>query len=208
MVSNNNVKIVSGNSHPELALAIAENLGISVTKILSVRLNNRENTQTVCESIKGCHVFIVQTNMNSATSSINDNFMELLQLINTCKAGLASKIIAVLPFFPYSRQDKKDHTRVPITAKLVASLLERAGVDRIITIDLHSDQICGFFNIPVENLTAEPILNEAILGEITDKGNTIFVTPDAGGAKRCASIAEMFQVSISFFHKGNHNIYI
>jgi ribose-phosphate pyrophosphokinase len=120
-------------------------------------------------------------------SDPNDLLMELLILISACKTASARRITAVIPCFPYARMDRKDRSRAPITAKLVANMLQVAGCDHVITMDLHASQIQGFFEVPVDNLWTEPIMLKYIKTEIADWRNSIIVSPDPGGAKRCAS---------------------
>uniref|UniRef100_A0A8C6GLA2 ribose-phosphate diphosphokinase n=1 Tax=Mus spicilegus TaxID=10103 RepID=A0A8C6GLA2_MUSSI len=132
------------------------------------------------ESVRGEDVYIVQ----SGCGEINDNLMELLIMINACKIASASRVTAVIPCFPYARQDKKDKSRAPISAKLVANMLSVAGADHIITMDLHASQIQGFFDIPVDNLYAEPAVLKWIRENISEWRNCTIVSPDAGGAKR------------------------
>lgn len=132
------------------------------------------------ESVRGEDVYIIQ----SGCGEVNDNLMELLIMINACKIASASRVTAVIPCFPYARQDKKDKSRAPISAKLVANMLSVAGADHIITMDLHASQIQGFFDIPVDNLYAEPAVLKWIRENIADWRNAIIVSPDAGGAKR------------------------
>ncbi|XP_014667652.1 PREDICTED: ribose-phosphate pyrophosphokinase 2-like [Priapulus caudatus] len=127
--------------------------------------------------------------------------MELLVMINACKIASATRITAVIPCFPYARQDKKDKSRAPITAKLVANMLSVAGTDHIITMDLHASQIQGFFEIPVDNLYAEPAVMKWIKENISDWKNACIVSPDAGGAKRVTSIADQLNVEFALIHK-------
>ena len=135
---------------------------------------------TIGESVRDEDVYIIQ----SGCGEINDNLMELLIMINACKTASARRITAVVPCFPYARQDKKDKSRAPITAKLVANMLTVAGANHVITMDLHASQIQGFFNIPVDNLYAEPSSLKYITTKIPDFANGVIVSPDAGGAKR------------------------
>jgi ribose-phosphate pyrophosphokinase len=132
------------------------------------------------ESVRGSDVFIIQ----SGCGEVNDNMMELLIMINACKIASASRVTAVIPCYPYSRQDSKEKARAPITAKLVANMLSVAGADHIITIDLHASQIQGFFDIPVDNLYSEPVLLQWIKQNIPEWREAIIVSPDAGGTKR------------------------
>ena len=142
-------------------------------------------------------VFIIQ----SGCGEVNDNLMELLIMINACKIASARRITAVVPCFPYSRQDKKDKSRAPISAKLVANMLTVAGANHIITVDLHASQIQGFFDIPVDNLFAEPLMLKYIRDNIPDYQNAVIVSPDAGGAKRATSIADRLDLNFALIHK-------
>jgi len=132
---------------------------------------------------------------------VNDNLMELLIMINACKIASAERVTAVIPVYPYSRQDKKDKSRAPISAKLVANMLSVAGADHIITMDLHASQIQGFFDIPVDNLYAEPAVVKWIKENIADWKGAIVVSPDAGGAKRVTSIADRLNIDFALIHK-------
>lgn len=149
------------------------------------------------ESVRGEDVYIIQTN----SGNINDSLMELLIMVNACKIAAAKRITAVLPCFPYARQDKKDKSRACITAKLVANMLTVAGVDHVITMDLHASQIQGFFDIPVDNLYSEPAAIKWIKDNIPNWGQCTIVSPDAGGAKRVSSIADYLNVDFALIHK-------
>lgn len=149
------------------------------------------------ESVRGEDVYIIQ----SGCGEINDNLMELLIMINACKIASSSRVTAVIPCFPYARQDKKDKSRAPISAKLVANMLSVAGADHIITMDLHASQIQGFFDIAVDNLYAEPAVLQWIKEHIPEWKNCIIVSPDAGGAKRVTSIADRLNVDFALIHK-------
>ncbi|XP_027625493.1 ribose-phosphate pyrophosphokinase 1 [Tupaia chinensis] len=149
------------------------------------------------ESVRGEDVYIVQ----SGCGEINDNLMELLIMINACKIASASRVTAVIPCFPYARQDKKDKSRAPISAKLVANMLSVAGADHTVTMDLHASQIQGFFDIPVDNLYAEPAVLKWIRENISEWRNCTIVSPDAGGAKRVTSIADRLNVDFALIHK-------
>lgn len=181
----NSIKLFTGNSHPELAALVARRLGIQLGKVQVKKLANQETSVTLGESVRDEDVFILQ----SGCGEINDNLMELLILINACKTASARRITAVLPCFPYARQDKKDRSRAPISAKLVANMLVVAGANHVITIDLHASQIQGFFDIPVDNLYAEPVALKWIRENEPDISKCVIVSPDAGGAKRYVSLA-------------------
>jgi ribose-phosphate pyrophosphokinase len=145
------------------------------------KFSNGETSVKVFESVRDEDVFIIQT----GCADVNDNLMELLILISACKTASARRITAVIPCFPYARMDKKNKSRAPITAKLVANMLVVAGCDHVITMDLHASQIQGFFDIPVDNLWSEPLMIGYIKRRIIGWENGIIVSPDAGGAKRC-----------------------
>uniref|UniRef100_A0A1B6G8I9 Ribose-phosphate pyrophosphokinase 2 n=2 Tax=Cicadellinae TaxID=33370 RepID=A0A1B6G8I9_9HEMI len=199
-----NIKVFSGTSHPDLAQRVVDRLGIDLGKVVTKKFSNLETCVEIGESVRGEDVYIVQ----SGSGEINDNLMELLIMINACKIASASRVTAVIPCFPYARQDKKDKepvteytSRAPISAKLVANMLSVAGADHIITMDLHASQIQGFFDIPVDNLYAEPAVLKWIKENITEWRNSIIVSPDAGGAKRVTSIADRLNVEFALIHK-------
>lgn len=192
----NSIRLISGNSHPELAQKISQRLNIPLSVIYAQQNSNNETFVTIGESIRDEDIYIIQTGCGST----NDFLMELLMLINACKAASARRITAVIPNFPYARQDKKDKSRAPITAKLIANLIQTAGCDHVITMDLHASQIQGFFTIPVDNLYAEPSVLDYLKHKI-DLENAIFVSPDAGGAKRVASTADKLDLNFALIHK-------
>lgn len=192
-----NVKVFSGSSHPDLVAKICERLGIEPGKVTTKKFSNGETCVEIGESVRGEDVYIVQ----SGSGSINDNLMELLIMINACKIASADRVTAVIPCFPYARQDKKDRSRAPISAKLVANMLSVSGADHIITMDLHASQIQGFFDIPVDNLYAEPAVLKYIREHIPDFQKAVIVSPDAGGAKRVTSIADGLNVDFALIHK-------
>ncbi|KAH0947241.1 hypothetical protein HN011_007064 [Eciton burchellii] len=213
-----NIKVFSGTSHPDLAQRIVDRLGIDIGKVVTKKFSNLETCVEIGESVRGEDVYIVQ----SGSGEVNDNLMELLIMINACKIASASRVTAVIPCFPYARQDKKDkggdvgdsknqivmksnewkfRSRAPISAKLVANMLSVAGADHIITMDLHASQIQGFFDIPVDNLFAEPAVLKWIKENIIEWRNSIIVSPDAGGAKRVTSIADRLNVEFALIHK-------
>lgn len=194
----NSIRIITGNSHPMLAKAVAEKLDINLAKIGAFQYTNKETAVAVGESVRDEDVYILQTGCGA--TSINDYLMELLMIINACRIASARRITAVIPNFPYARQDKKDKSRAPITAKLVANLLTTAGCDHVITMDLHASQIQGFFRVPVDNLYAEPSVLRYI-NDNFDTNNIIIVSPDAGGAKRVAGIADKLDVNFALIHK-------
>ncbi|KAI9804227.1 MAG: hypothetical protein M1825_001629 [Sarcosagium campestre] len=174
-----------------------DRLGIELTKIMVLQYSNQETSVTIGESVRDEDVFILQT---TAPGDINDGLMELLIMINACKTASARRITAVMPNFPYARQDKKDKSRAPISAKLIANMLQTAGCSHVITMDLHASQIQGFFNVPVDNLYAEPSTLRYIRDNF-DYANAVIVSPDAGGAKRATSIADRLDLGFALIHK-------
>ncbi|KAI6017549.1 hypothetical protein PISMIDRAFT_409650 [Pisolithus microcarpus 441] len=196
MYHGNSIRLLAGNSHPELAHSVAERLGVPLTPCMPQKFSNGEINVKIAESVREEDVFIIQ----SGCSDVNDNLMELLILISACKTASARRITAVIPCFPYARMDKKDKSRAPITAKLVANMLVCAGCDHIITMDLHASQIQGFFDIPVDNLFSEPLMITYIK-RIDGWQNSIIVSPDAGGAKRVAAIADKLGVEFALIHR-------
>jgi len=192
-----NIKVFSGSSHPDLAHKICDRLGINHANVVARKFANGETNVEIGESVRGEDVYIVQ----SGCGEVNDNLMELLIMINACKIASAERVTAVIPVYPYSRQDKKDKSRAPISAKLVANMLSVAGADHIITMDLHASQIQGFFDIPVDNLYAEPAVVKWIKENIADWKGAIVVSPDAGGAKRVTSIADRLNIDFALIHK-------
>jgi len=196
MLSGGGLKIFSGTSHPELAELIARRLGIPVSKA-EVTVNGiGETSVRIGESVREDDVYIV----NTGCGEVNRALMEMCIMIHACKIASAKRITAVLPLFPYARQDKKDKSRAPITAKLVANMLQKSGCDHVITMDLHASQIQGFFDVPVDNLYAEPTAIQHIRTHF-DLENVVIVSPDAGGAKRATSIADRLGVDFALFHK-------
>ncbi|KAK0241263.1 phosphoribosyltransferase-like protein [Armillaria nabsnona] len=197
MYHNNAIRILTGNSHRELAQAVAERLNLPLVPCTVKNFSNGEVNVKISESVRDEDVFIIQ----SGCSDVNDNLMELLILISACKTASAKRITAVIPCFPYARMDKKDKSRAPITAKLVANMLVVAGCDHVITMDLHASQIQGFFDIPVDNLWSEPLMLTYIKREIEGWQNGIIVSPDAGGAKRTTAIADKLGVEFALIHR-------
>jgi ribose-phosphate pyrophosphokinase len=195
-VDGTGVKIFTGTSHPELAEIIARRLGLPLAKADVTKSGIGETSVRIAESVRENDVYII----NTGCGAVNTSLMELCIMIHACKIASAKRITAVVPLFPYARQDKKDKSRAPITAKLVANMIQKAGCDHVITMDLHASQIQGFFDVPVDNLFAEP---SSILYIRThfDLQNVVIVSPDAGGAKRATSIADRLGVDFALFHK-------
>lgn len=176
--------VFSGRSNPPFAQAISDTLKITLGRLEVVRYSDGELSVDIGDNVRGRDVFVTQ----STSAPGNDHLMELLITIDALKRASASRITAVMPYFGYARQDRKLKSRVPITAKLVADLLTAAGADRILTMDLHADQIVGFFNIPVDNLNALPVLLPYIKRKYPNEAVTI-VSPDSGGVARARDFA-------------------
>eukprot|EP00128_Syssomonas_multiformis_P000111 Colp12_sorted_trinity150504_noHs@8045 len=189
-------RVFTGNAHPGLAELIVNHLGCQLGQCKLSKFANQETSVEIKESVREEDVYIIQ----SGCGEVNDSLMELLVLINACKTASARKVTAVLPYFPYSKQSKKKGARGAIPAKLVANMLKVAGVDQIITIDLHASQIQGFFDIPVDNLFAEPFIIKYIYEHHGDE-ELVIVSKNAGGAKRVTSIADRMNVDFAIVHK-------
>lgn len=190
------LKILTGFSNIGLAYKVASRLGIHISSVQIKKFSNNETSIQIEESVRGQNAYILQ----SFHGNINDQLMESLLMIQSCKLNGASKVTAVMPHFPYARQDKKSFGS-SITAKLVANMISVAGADQIITMDLHSPQIEGFFDIPVENLPAEPAVVKWIKENIPEWKDCCIVSPDAGGVKRATSIADQLNVCFAIIHK-------
>jgi ribose-phosphate pyrophosphokinase len=189
------MKVFAGNSNPALSASICEILEIPLGKLLAGRFSDGEIRIEIGENVRGADVFLIQT----GASPVNDNLMELLVMIDACKRASARRITAVMPYYCYARQDRKNKPRVPITARLVADLITRVGANRIVTMDLHAGQIQGFFNVPVDNLYASPILLPFIK-EHFDR-NLIIVSPDAGGVPRARAYAKLLKSGLAMIDK-------
>jgi ribose-phosphate pyrophosphokinase len=179
--------VVSGSSHPELAAKIAGHLGVELTKVERAIFADGSPYFRFEDSVRGADMFIVQT----ASASIAEHLMELLIMVNAAKLASAKRITAVIPWYFYARQDKKSRPREPITARLVADLLETAGVDRVITMDLHAGQVQGFFRIPVDHMVAVPMFAQHIRDYLGPEVERVAVAPDTGRAKLAGHFAEM-----------------
>ncbi len=181
---NNPLKVLSGSAHPELSRLICENLGVAPCEATLTTFPDGETFVQIHENIRGSDLFIIQPTCPPS----NQNLMELLIMVDAVRRASANRITAVLPFFGYARQDRKDRPRVPITAKLVANLLVAAGVDRVLTVDLHAGQIQGFFDIPVDHLYAAPVLIKTIRERNIE--DLVVVSPDVGGIKMTHAFAK------------------
>ncbi|WP_147535875.1 ribose-phosphate diphosphokinase [Bacillus marasmi] len=191
-----NLKVFSLNSNKELAEEIAKVIGVELGKCSVKRFSDGEIQINIEESIRGCDVFIIQ----STSSPVNEHLMELLILIDALKRASAKTINLVIPYYGYARQDRKARAREPITAKLVANLLETAGATRVITLDLHAPQIQGFFDIPIDHLMGVPILAEYFKNKHYDK-DIVIVSPDHGGVTRARKMAERLKAPIAIIDK-------
>ena len=194
----NNIKIFTGNSHPELAREIAEILGVPVGKAKVSTFSDGEISVDINETVRGADVFIVQ----STCSPVNNNLMELLIMIDAFKRASAGRITAVIPYYGYARQDRKAKSRDPITAKLVADLLTAAGAHRVLTMDLHAAQIQGYFNIPVDHLLGSPILAKHFIDKgLSDQDDVVVVSPDLGSVTRARKFADKLHAPIAIIDK-------
>ena len=190
------MKILAGNSNPQIAEAIAAYLGEPLTKCHVRRFADLEIFVEILENVRGRDTFIVQ----STSFPTNDNLMELLIMIDALRRASAQRITAVIPYFGYARQDRKPGPRSPISAKLVANLITRAGADRVLTVDLHAGQIQGFFDIPTDNLFAAPIM----VRDIKERGlskNGMVVSPDVGGVVRARALAKRLDAPLAIVDK-------
>src|SRR3989339_633737 len=192
---NSELCIFSGTSHPDLEKQISKYLGIGSGKIKISRFSGGEIYTRVLDNVRGHSVAIVQT----CSSNVNEQLMELFIIIDAMKRASASSITAVMPHFGYARQDRKAASREPISARLVANLLETAGANRIVTMDLHSDQIQGFFNIPMDTLTAMPLFTNYIKNKQLKE--LVVVAPDTGRAKVAKKLADRIGARLAILHK-------
>ena len=190
------MKIISGNSNIELSKEISEYLKIQLSETTMTRFSDKEIFVEIGENVRGEDVFLIQTTSFPA----NDNLMELLVAIDALKRGSAKRITAVLPYFGYARQDRKTGPRTPISAKLVANLITTAGANRVLTMDLHANQIQGFFDIPVDNLFAAPTFVHHIKKKIKSN-NIVCVAPDVGGVERARAIGKRLSADLAIIDK-------
>jgi ribose-phosphate pyrophosphokinase len=189
--------VFSGSSHPGLAAAIAEKLGVELGDIALETFANGETYCRYCESVRGADLFLVQT----GCPPVDRNLMELCLMIQAAKLASAKRITAVIPWFPYSRQDRKAKPREPISGRYVADMLQLAGADRVLTMDLHAGQIQGFFNIPVDHMTALPLFGRHFRDLGLEGDGIVSVAPDAGRAKHAVRFAEMIGAGFAVMHK-------
>ena len=180
------IKIFSGNANPNLSSEIIDNLEITQSKALVGQFSDGESQVEILDNVRGCDVFVIQPTCGPSPA---ETLIELLVMVDALRRSSADRITAVVPYLGYSRQDRRSRlTRVPITAKLVAKMIETSGVDRILTMDLHADQIQGFFNIPIDNIYAQPVLVKDILD--CNYNDVVVVSPDVGGVARARAAAK------------------
>lgn len=191
------LKLFSGNANPLLAQAVARELGVPLGDILVDRFSDGEVRVQIRENVRGADTFILQP----TCPPVNENLMELLVIIDALKRASADRVVAVVPYYGYARQDRKARPREPISAKLVADLLTVAGADRIFSIDLHAGQIQGFFNIPVDNLPAGPLLARYLRDKGLFANDVVVVSPDVGGLERATLFSHMLQGGLAIFAK-------
>ncbi len=189
------LRIFTGNSHPALAQDICGYLECSLGQSEVFQFSNENTFARICENVRQRDVFLIQP----IVSPVNDRLMELLIMIDAFRRASAGRITAVIPYYAYGRSDKKDQPRVPITARLIANLIETAGADRVLTIDLHAGQIQGFFNIPVDELTALYLMSRHFAEQSTD--NLVVVATDVGDAKRARNVARALDVPLAIIEK-------
>ncbi|MFD2370155.1 ribose-phosphate diphosphokinase [Brevibacillus sp. GCM10020057] len=189
------LKVFTCNANPELAKEIAEHIGVPLGNAQAVRFSDGECQIKLNESVRGCDVFVIQP----TSAPVNEHLMELLVMVDALKRASAKSINVVIPYYGYARQDRKARARDPITAKLVANLIETAGAQRVITMDLHATQIQGFFDIPVDHLLGVPILAK----HFSEKGlsDIVVVSPDHGGVTRARKLAERLEAPIAIIDK-------
>ena len=192
------IKIFSGNSNPKLALDICKKLGTQLGNAEVGTFSDGEKSVSIYETVRGSDVFVVQ----STCSPVNDNLMELLIMIDAMRRASAGRVTAVIPYFGYARQDRKTKPRDPISAKLVANLITRAGADRVLTMDLHANQIQGFFDIPVDNLLGSPIFVRHFMQKYADCHEEVMVvSPDVGSVARARAFAQKLDMPLAIVDK-------
>ncbi len=194
---NSSLKIFSLEGNQPLAQEVANLVGIPLGKSTVKRFADGEVQINIEESIRGCDVFIIQPTSNP----VNEHLMELLIMIDACKRASAANINIVMPYYGYARQDRKARSREPITAKLVANIIEKAGASRMIALDLHAPQIQGFFDIPIDHLMGVPILSNYFLEKGLDPESTVVVSPDHGGVTRARKMADRLKTPIAIIDK-------
>lgn len=200
------IKVFTGNSNPKLAKNICMELGIPLGECEVGAFSDGENFASIYETVRGSDVFVVQSTCSfvkdGKPGTVNDSLMELLIMIDALKRASAGRITAVIPYFGYARQDRKTKPRDPISAKLVANLITEAGADRVLTMDLHANQIQGFFDIPVDNLLGSPIFVDYFKRKFKDDAdNTMVVSPDVGSVTRARAFAQKLNMPLAIVDK-------
>jgi len=195
MATDGDLKLFTGNANPELAAEIAAHIGVAIGECSVTRFMDGEVQIKLGESVRGSHVFVIQP----TSAPVNEHLMELLIMIDALKRASAKTVNVVIPYYGYARQDRKARARDPITAKLVANLLEKAGADRVICMDLHAGQIQGFFDIPLDHLVGLPILANYFLAKGIQ--NPVVVSPDMGGVTRARALAERLGAPLAIIDK-------
>src|SRR5215510_15115292 len=193
------LKVFSGSAHQELAREIASVLGVTLGQARLKRFPDTEVSFQIDENIRGTDIFVVQPTCANGSASVDQHIMEMLIMIDAFKRSSAARITAVVPYFGYARQDRKDKPRVPISAKLVANVLSAAGTNRVLTMDLHKAQIQGFFDIPVDHLFAAPVIIDYLAR--MDYPQLTIVSPDAGGAERARAYAKRLDAGLAIIDK-------
>ena len=196
-MSTNITKIFTGNSCPELVSAICEHLDIEAGRAEVGTFADGETSVDIGENVRGMDVFVIQ----STCAPANTHLMELLILLDALRRSSARRVTAVIPYYGYARQDRKVKPRTPITAKLVADLISTAGAERVLCLDLHAGQIQGFFNIPVDNIYAMPVLLQQIRALVPPREDIVVVSPDAGGVERARAFAKRLEATIAIGDK-------
>ena len=189
------LRIFSGSSHPVLAQGIADYLATALMPVQCRRFSNDNLYVRLHDNVRGTDVFVVQT----FAPPVQDHLVELLMLIDAARSSSAARVTAVIPYYSYARSDKKDEPRISIAGRLVADLLQTAGADRVLTINLHSPQVHGFFSVPTDHLTAEPVLADALRSR--NLGDAVVVTPDIGNAKRATHLARRLNLPVAAGNK-------
>ncbi|MBR58929.1 MAG: ribose-phosphate pyrophosphokinase, partial [Myxococcales bacterium] len=195
MMHNGSLKLIAGRSHPDFAQAIASHLDIPLTPTDFVRFSNENLMIQIMENVRGDDVYVVQT----ASPPVSEGIIELLITIDALKSASAGRVTAVVPYFPYARSDKKDRPRISITARLMADLIQTAGADRVLTMDLHAAQIQGFFHIPVDHLEARPIICDYFCRRSLK--DHVLVAADAGEAKDAGGYASRLKLPMAIIDK-------
>lgn len=196
-VTKKRLVLFSGRSNPELALEMATELGITLGDVDIRTFDDGEIYARYLESVRGTDAFVLQ----SMSTPLNDNLVEQLIMIDALRRASAKRITAVTPYYPYARQDKKALSREPITARLVADMYEAAGVDRVVTVDLHAGQIQGFHNVPLDHLTALPVLCDYVAEHVDGDGEITIVSPDTGRVRTAEKFGQRLNAPIAFLHK-------